>query len=256
VDVGCAEGTITVRGGKAKRVDMIPSHRQLAEVLRQHLTDRPAVGAAHVFPETVTNRTRLRDFHRAGIAREEVVTNANGEPVMIGKGTKRSPLRPETRIVTVDEDGRVIDFHALRTTHGTQLARAGVAPQIAQWIMRHADFRTTNKHYTVLGLTDTAKAVDALPGIKAGDDQAARATRTAEALTHDDAGSDPQPYPRQLGREPRRLDATQRGELGTTGTDDATANPNEKRPLRAVGRKAGEAIRTPDIHVGNVTLYH
>jgi hypothetical protein len=25
---------------------------------------------------------------------------------------------------------------------------------------------------------------------------------------------------------------------------------------RAFGSKAGEAIRTPDIHVGNVTLYH
>ena len=34
---------------------------------------------------------------------------------------------------------------------------------------------------------------------------------------------------------------------------------NENRPRhepKAVFIKAGEAIRTPDIHVGNVTLYH
>ena len=56
-----------------------------------------------------------------------------------------------------EPDGWVIDLHALRTTLGTQLARAGVAPQIAQRIMRHADYRTTLKHYTVLGLADTAR---------------------------------------------------------------------------------------------------
>ena len=56
----------------------------------------------------------------------------------------------------------------LRTTLGTQLARAGVAPQITQRIMRHADFRTTNRHYTVLGLADTAAAIDSLPGIDRG----------------------------------------------------------------------------------------
>src|SRR5262245_56057002 len=41
----------------------------------------------------------------------------------------------------------------------TNLARAGVAPQIAQRIMRHSDYRTTLKHYTVLGLRDTAAAI-------------------------------------------------------------------------------------------------
>jgi hypothetical protein len=92
---------------------------------------------------------RLKDFLRAGIARREPVLDADGKPVMIGKGKRR---RPKMKIVTEDAEGRVVDLHAMRTTLGTNLARAGVAPQIAQRIMRHGDYRTTLKHYTVLGL--------------------------------------------------------------------------------------------------------
>ena len=113
-----------------------------------------------MFPQTVTDLTRLKDFLRAGLAREVFVTDAAGEPVMVGKGRRR---RPRTKIVAEDQEGRVIDLHAMRTTLGTNLARAGVAPQIAQRIMRHDDYRTTLKHYTVLGLTDTSKAIAGLP---------------------------------------------------------------------------------------------
>ena len=67
---------------------------------------------------------------------------------MIGKGRWH---RPKMRIVTEDAEGRVIDLPAMRTTLGTQMARQGIAPQIAQRIMGHADYRTTQKHYTVLG---------------------------------------------------------------------------------------------------------
>ncbi len=101
----------------------------------------------------------------------------------------------------------MIDLHALRTTLGTQLARAGVAPQIAQRIMRHGDYRTTLKHYTVLGLTDTAGAVERLPGI-GSDPDAARATGTHDASPE----TDPQPYPQQLERRTVRSDASRRDE--------------------------------------------
>jgi len=67
---------------------------------------------------------------------------------MIGKGKWR---RPKTRTVCGDDEDRVIDLHARRTTLGTTLARRGITPQIAQRITRHADYRTTQEHYTVLG---------------------------------------------------------------------------------------------------------
>ena len=71
-----------------------------------------------------------------------------------------------------------------------------------------------------------------------------------------ESGLAPAAYSRLLGYESRRSDATQREEPAATNTDDATANPTKTAPGMSRRRflKAGEAIRTPDIHVGNVTL--
>jgi len=45
---------------------------------------------------------------------------------------------------------------------GTQLALNGMAPQIAQKIMRHKGYRKTLEHYTVLEIKDTAKAINSM----------------------------------------------------------------------------------------------
>ncbi len=120
-DVDSELGTITIRDGKAKREDMIPMHPQLADELRRI---RPATvhPKVRVFPTEVTNETRLKDLLRAGLARRVVVMDADGKPVLVGKGDGQ---RPKTRIVLEDDEGRVIDRHALRTTLGTKFpARA------------------------------------------------------------------------------------------------------------------------------------
>jgi integrase len=129
-DVDLARSVLTVRLGKAKRVDEVPLHPDLAAELARC---RPAsvLPAARIFPEAVTNLTRRRDFLAAGFDLE-------------------------------DDDGRSVDLHALRTTLGTKLARSGVAPQVAQRIMRHASYATTLKHYTKLDLADTTQAMRAL----------------------------------------------------------------------------------------------
>lgn len=53
----------------------------------------------------------------------------------------------------------VVDIHALRTTTGTMLARAGVPPAVTQRILRHADMATTLKHYTALNRRDQVEAL-------------------------------------------------------------------------------------------------
>ena len=194
-DVNFEEATITIRQGKAKRTDILPMHPQLSEALERHFRENPAVPTARVWPTLVTDRTRLNDFLRAGLARKVTVLHSDGQPVMVGKGAN---LRPKTRISVEDEEGRVIDLHALRTTLGTQLARAGVAPQLAQRLMRHSDYRTTLSHYTVLGLTDTAAAIGKLPGVGPASPDAERATGTT-----DTSSLDRQRYCKQLGRETR-----------------------------------------------------
>ena len=137
-----------------------------------------------VFPQIVTDVTRRKDFLRAGIAREQVVVGDDGKPVMIGKGEW---LRPKTRIVTEDAEGRVIDLHAMRTTLGTMLARQEAKPQVAREIMRHSDYQTTLTHYTMLGLSDTAGAINEIPDI--GTPETISATGTMNAT------ADPQQIP-------------------------------------------------------------
>jgi integrase len=120
---------IVIRYGKAHRVDEVPIHPELALALE---TEGPGMPSAKVFATSVTNTTRRKDFERSGI-------------------------KP-------DEEGREADLHSLRVSLGTQLAREGVAPQVAQRIMRHADYRTTLKHYTSLGLSDDAAALARISG--------------------------------------------------------------------------------------------
>lgn len=70
-------------------------------------------------------------------------------------------------IAKTDGAGRVLDVHALRVTFGTMLARAGVGLATAQRLMRHSTPALTANVYTVLELTDTGAAVNALPAMEA-----------------------------------------------------------------------------------------
>ena len=149
VDVNFQESTITIRTGKAKRVDVIPMHPQLADALVRHQQANPALPMSRVWSQGVQNLTRQNDFKRAGIA-------------------------------LVDSEGRVADLHALRATLATQLARNSVTPQVAQRILRHSDYRTTMKHYTMLGLVDTAAAISKIPNIKPTQRESAQATGTED----------------------------------------------------------------------------
>jgi len=255
-DVNFDHQTITISHGKAKRTDVIPMHDQLAEELRRRRDEALATPRAKVFPTTVTDATRLKDFLRAGLACEVVVMGEDGKPVMIGKGKRE---RPRTRIVAEDSEGRVIDLHAMRTTLGTNLARSGVAPQLAQRIMRHSDYKTTLKHYTVLGLTDTAKAIGELPDIGMPSDESSKATGTHDHTPDNST----QQYRQQCARDKVRD--------GATPCDDhdkqRTSRPGDKSIVggtlcdamqgsASADKKAGEGTRTLNIQLGRLTLYH
>lgn len=70
-------------------------------------------------------------------------------------------------IAKTDGAGRVLDVHGLRVTFGTMLARAGVGLATAQRLMRHSTPALTANVYTILELTDTGAAVNALPMMEA-----------------------------------------------------------------------------------------
>ncbi len=252
-DVNFGESTLTLRHGKAKRIDVVPMHPQLADALRRQLEARPALATARVWADTVTDLTRLKDFLRAGIARKVPVLDANGDPVMVGEGESK---KPKTRIAVEDAEGRVIDLHALRTTLGTQLARAGVTPQVAQRIMRHSDYRTTLQHYTVLGLVDTSAAMDRLPGVKTAGQDTLAATGTTDATPTDDHQRQCQLTTRQTGS----ISASPREQMtiGIAGTQSTKPQPSPGFSHDSAGdsRKAGDRARTGDIQLGRLSLYH
>jgi hypothetical protein len=143
-----------------------------------------------------------------------------------------------------------------RSTRTTD-RRAGVAPQLAQKIMRHADYKTTLKHYTVLGVADTANAINQLPHIQQKQHEAATGTcdetpRKACILKQ-----------QQLAHETKQISAIRcdGDERENPNTDDCKYFRNASLSDNLQGNanrnvKAGERIRTADVQLGKLAFYH
>ena len=82
-------------------------------------------------------------------------------------------------IAKKDPRGRVMDFHALRHTFGTQLSVAGVPLRTAQSAMRHSDPSLTANVYTDPQLLDVLGAIESLPGLIPHPDDAAQEEKIA-----------------------------------------------------------------------------
>ncbi|MBX3355256.1 MAG: tyrosine-type recombinase/integrase, partial [Phycisphaeraceae bacterium] len=200
-DIDFDEATLMIRGGKSGRDDQLPLHPELADELRsmRPLLAPAALATARVFPRAVSDRERRDDFEAA-------------------------------RIPPRDAEGRVADLHALRTTLGTRLARAGVAPQVARVLMRHTDYRTTLAHYTALGLHDAAGALASLPSVAVVSRAATGTTDGSGSTTvKGRSGRAPHEAPHQLG-EQWRIPAT----LG----DGAAPAMNRTEPANHLGKHA------------------
>jgi len=72
----------------------------------------------------------------------------------------------EAKIKEKDSDGRIVDFHALRHTYITNLARGGVQPQVAKQLARHGSITLTIDRYTHVRLEDERSALEALPDLE------------------------------------------------------------------------------------------
>ena len=86
-------------------------------------------------------------------------------------------------IPSKDEQGRVLDFHALRHTFASMLARANVAPRVAQALLRHSDPRLTLGVYTHLGADEERRAVEVLPKIPTDSEDGERLRSTGTDAT-------------------------------------------------------------------------
>jgi len=129
-------------------------------------------------------------------------------------------------IPKVDERGRTIDIHALRHTFGTHLSKAGVAPRTAQAAMRHSSIDLTMNVYTDPKLLDVQGALERLPELALGVEQATH-ENVAKATGTDDTRSSLAPV---LAPDPDNWCKP----LSVVGNSDASSSDvqNEKKPKK------------------------
>lgn len=111
--------------GKAGRTESVPLHRSLPPLLEPRRRD-----AGVVFPTIPHIETVHQDYAVAQVAEVE---------------------------------GKVADFHSLRYTFCTMLARSGVNVWDAMQLMRHRDIKLTTRIYLDASQLDTRAAVDKIP---------------------------------------------------------------------------------------------
>jgi integrase len=131
---------LAARTDKARRKVTQPLPPGVAASLRTYLCDRPA--GSPVWPG---NWSKLgADMLRIDLAAAGVPYEVPGP------------------------DGPLFaDFHSLRHSFITLMARSGISPKEAQRLARHGDIRLTLDRYTHVGLTDLADAVGRLPALTA-----------------------------------------------------------------------------------------
>ncbi len=176
-DLDAEPPTVTVKAGysKHRREDVLPLRPELVEALRTYLAGKLPEAPALRVPER-TAEMMLADLEAARAA-----WLAEAET------PKEHKARSESSFLAYrDEAGRVADFHALRHTFITGLARGGVHPKLAQQLARHSTITLTMDRYSHTVLPDLSDALAALPDLtpqpKQPDQQRATGTAGAEPV--------------------------------------------------------------------------
>ena len=168
-DLAADVPTVTLEAAysKHRREDVLPLHPDLANRLRQWLSERE----------------QAQDGQRVTLSFDRA-TDAKPERLFPGTWSERAykMLRNDLEaagIAYVTDDG-IADFHSLRHTFISNLAASGVHPKLAQQLARHSTIALTMDRYTHLGLIDMNSALESLPNITAPDSQTMRATGTTD----------------------------------------------------------------------------
>ena len=140
--------TLGAKTSKHREEDVLPLRADVAAILREWMADTPA--DTPLWPGKWAE-------HKAG-----------------GKMLKKDLAAAD--VAYQDASGRFADFHALRHTFISNLARAGVHPKVAQTLARHKKLEMTLNVYTH---THTGDLVDALSNLPAPPPRDKKTTTTA-----------------------------------------------------------------------------
>src|SRR5262249_27614559 len=153
-DLNDAAPTVTVEAAysKHRRQDTLPLRTELAAALKTHLALLLPTAPAFRMPadRKTAAKTYRADVEAAGIAYR-------------------------------DDAGRVADFHALRHTFISNLARGGIHPKLAQSLARHSTITLTMDRYPHTLIGEQADALAVLPDLSRPAAREQRATGTHDA---------------------------------------------------------------------------
>lgn len=165
--------TVTVGAAysKHRREDVLPIRSELAASIRSQSAGKLPGAAALQMPSASNVSRMLRaDLEAARLAWILEAENEDTE--------KARREGDASFLLSRDESGQVVDFHALRHTFISNLARGGVHPKVAQTLARHSSITLTMDRYSHTVLGDLHDALDVLPDLRANPAQEARQRAT------------------------------------------------------------------------------
>ena len=173
-DTRAATVTVEAAYSKRRREDILPLRPDLARAMAAYVANRPTRGQLLAVPRKSADMLRA-DLRRA---------RAWWIQETLDRAERRQRRRSDF-LATRDASNRVVDFHALRHTFITRLARSGVAPAVAKSLARHSTITLTMDHYTHTFIEDERSALAQLPGLgaKGLQGKSVRATGTHAALS-------------------------------------------------------------------------
>jgi 7-cyano-7-deazaguanine synthase len=216
---------VTIEAGYSKRRtrDEQPIRSDLADLLRGYLRGHPRTQQIWRLPRGM-----------AKVLRDDLAKARRGwidESVTPGE---REDREESDFLAGHDSAGRVVDFHALRHTFITRLARANVSPKVAQTLARHSTITLTMGTYAHIGIADQRAALDSLPNVGAPRDESTSATLAA-------TGTDDMPYGEPEASESRSDDSEDpRTPLRFAGSEKA---PRTSSELAGAQRYAQRTVR-------------
>jgi integrase len=160
---------VEARNSKRRRQDELPIRPETAELIRAHVATKHPGSAVFGMPRAdgVVDMLR-RDLLAARTAWLDEAATAED----------RAERVRSTFLAERDEAGQVVDFHALRHTFCTLLARSGVHPRVMQAMARHSDPKLTLSRYTHVETQEQAAALELLPSLTTPPAASQRATGT------------------------------------------------------------------------------
>jgi len=153
---GGKTATVTVDAAysKRRRQDVVPLRPETAKMLRTFLKATSEGQPVFRLPDVLAKMFKVD------------LTAARANWIAEAKTTAERKTRMESQFLKYkDKSEHVADFHALRHTFISNLARGGVHPKLAQDLARHSDVNLTMTRYSHTLIEEQAEAVASLPDL-------------------------------------------------------------------------------------------